>query len=191
MTDIASHHMIYGRLRDFLTHESLADTDDERFRQRLARMLVEEKGYAKAEIEPRRVIETLFAGRFVTSRIDFVIKIGARRLLLLRYGPGSLVTRERPALAAARVLDPAQLIPLTVVSNGQDAEVLDSRSGKVIGEGMAAIPDRPALLTRAATLDFTPLPAARREPELRILNTFDFESCCAGDPCPLPGAPEG
>lgn len=191
MADIDSHHLIYGHLVDFLTGEALVDTDDERYRQRLARLLVEEKGFAKNEIEPRRLIETLFAGRFVSSKIDFVVKIAGKRLLLLRYGPGSLVTRERPALAAARVLDPKQVIPLAVVSNGEDAEVLDTRSGKVISQGLAAIPHRRALVVELGRLDFTPLAEGRREPELRILNAFDVEVCCAGSPCALPSAPEG
>lgn len=193
MAEVDSHHMIYGQLTDFLTGETLVDTDDERYRQQLARRLVDEKGFARQELEPRLAIETLFAGRFVTSRIDLVINLAGRRLLLLRYAPGSLVTRERPALAAARVLDRAGIIPLTVVSNGQDAELLDSHRGKVIGQGLAAIPTREQLLAmeQAGRLPQQPLPAGRREPELRILNAFDQELCCAGDPCPLPGAREG
>ncbi|HET97632.1 MAG TPA: hypothetical protein ENN98_02835 [Desulfurivibrio alkaliphilus] len=191
MSDVTSHHLTYGYLCDFITGESLADTDDERYRQRLARLLVEEKGFAKSEIEPRLVIETLFAGNFVSSKIDFVIKIGGQRLLLLRYGPGSLVTRQRPALAAARVLDPNQVIPLAVVSNGEDAELLESRSGRVLGQGLQAIPDRAALTAQLPHLDFSPLAEKRREPELRILNAFDIEICCAGAHCALPGAKEG
>ncbi|MFU8819749.1 MAG: type I restriction enzyme HsdR N-terminal domain-containing protein [Desulfurivibrio sp.] len=191
MSDVASHHLIYGHLADFITGEPLVDTDDERYRQRLARLLVEERGFAKTEIEPRLVIETLFAGNFVSSKIDFVVRIEGKRLLLLRYGPGSLVTRERPALAAARVIDPTQVIPFTVVSNGEDAELLDSRSGKVLDQGLAAIPNRATLTAQLPRLDFSPLAAERREPELRILNAFDVEVCCAGAPCALPNAQEG
>ncbi len=191
MAELHTHHMIYGHLQDFLTGETLVDTDDERYRQQLARLLVEDKGFAREEIEPRLTIDTLFAGRFVVSRIDLVIKLGGRRLLLLRYGPGSLVTRQRPALAAARVLDRQGIIPLAVVSNGQDAEILDSHSGKVIDQGLAAIPNRERLLAMADGLKNSPLPEDRRERELRILNAFDVEVCCAGDPCSLPGAEEG
>ncbi|MDZ7641290.1 MAG: type I restriction enzyme HsdR N-terminal domain-containing protein [Desulfurivibrio sp.] len=191
MSDLDSHHLAYGHLADYLTGETLVDTDDERYRQQLARLLVEEKGFAKNEIEARLRIETLFAGNFVTSRVDLVVKLASRRVMLVRYGPGSLVTRQRPAVAAARVLDPRQLIPLAVVSNGTDAELLDSRRGKVLGQGLAAIPDRRELTRMLGELDFTPLPTARREPELRILNAFDVEICCAGPPCALPTAREG
>ena len=191
MADISSHHMIYGQLSDYLTGESLVDTDDERYRQKLARLMVEEKGYARSELASRLKIETLFAHQFVVSKIDLVISLGGRRAMMVRYGPGSLVTRERPAIAAARILDQGQLIPLTVVTNGEDAELLDTRSGKVLATGLDAIPDRAKLEAMLPGLDFAPLPQARREPELRVLNAFDVEVCCAGGPCALPGAKEG
>jgi hypothetical protein len=192
MTDIPSHHMIYGTLADFVTGETLVDTDDERYRQKLARLLVEDKGYAKHELEPRRKIETLFGGRFVVSCIELVVRLAGRPLLLLRYGPGSLVTRERPTLAAARVLEPDTVIPVAVISNGEDAEIMDTVSGKVIATGLAAIPDRAGLAALAAARPPLPgLPEARREKELRILNAYDLEVCCVGGPCALPGASEG
>jgi hypothetical protein len=167
------------------------DTDDERYRQKLARLLVEERGFAKNELTMRRRIETLFAHQFVASKIDIVVSIGDQRVLVLRYGPGSLVTRERPAIAAARVLEENQIIPLVVVTNGEDAELLDSRTGKVLETGLGAIPTREAVVALLPGLDFTPVASERREPELRILNAFDVETCCAGGPCALPGAKEG
>jgi len=191
MADIPSHHMIYGSLADYLTGEPLVDTDDERYRQKLYRLLVEERGFAREEIRPRLKIETLFADKFVASKIEAVVSLSGSTAMLLRYGPGSLVTRERPALAAARALDPARLIPLAVVSNGEDAELLDSRSGKVLATGLAAIPSKTALIEMLPGLDLSPWPQARREGELRILNAFDLEACCAGGPCALPGAKEG
>jgi hypothetical protein len=191
MADIPSHHMIYGSLADYVTGEPLVDTDDERYRQKLARLLVEERGFAKNELTMRRRIETLFAHQFVASKIDIVVSIGDQRVLVLRYGPGSLVTRERPAIAAARVLEENQIIPLVVVTNGEDAELLDSRTGKVLETGLGAIPTREAVVALLPGLDFTPVASERREPELRILNAFDVETCCAGGPCALPGAKEG
>jgi hypothetical protein len=191
MADIPTHHMIYGSLADFVTGEPLVDTDDERYRQKLARLLVEERGFAKSELTMRRRIETLFARQFVASKIDIVVSLAGQRVLVVRYGPGSLVTRERPAIAAARVLEESQLIPLAVVTNGEDAELLDARTGKVLASGLTAIPTREAVVALLPDLDFSPVAPERREPELRILNAFDVETCCAGGPCALPGAKEG
>jgi len=191
LADIPLHHFIYGTCLDFVTGEEIVDTDDERVRQALARLLVEEKGYAKEHLEPRLTIETLFAKQFVVSKIDLVVKINGRRLLLLRYGPGSLVSRERSAIAAARVFDPEQRIPMAVVTNGKDAEFIDTLTGTVLGNGMAAIPWREDLEAMAQFMDFSPYPEKNRERELRILNAYDVEVCCVGTPCALPEAPEG
>ena len=191
MADIPTHHMIYGSLVDYVTGEPLVDTDDERYRQKLARLLVEERGFSKSELTMRRRIETLFAKQFVASKIDIVVSIGDQRVMVLRYGPGSLVTRERPAIAAARVLEENQIIPLVVVTNGEDAELLSARTGKVLETGLDAIPTREAVVIQLPGLDFTPVAPERREPELRILNAFDVETCCAGGPCALPNAKEG
>ncbi len=191
MGDIPSHHMIYGTIRDFISGDPVVDTDDERYRQKLERFFVEEKGFNKSDLEVHLKIETLFVGQFVVSKIDIVVNIAGKRVLLVRYGPGSLVTRERPAVAAARVLDDQALIPLTIVSNGENAELLDTRSGKIISEGLGNLPDKQQILQMLPLLDFTPLPGNKREPELRILNAFDVEICCAGRPCALHGAPEG
>lgn len=192
MAEVPSHHFIYGLCTDYITGEKIPDTDDERNRQDLARFLVEIKGYGKSDLEVRQKIETLFAGRFVTSTIDFAVCAGGKRFMIMRYGPGSLVTRERAAIAAARVLEPAYRIPLAVVTNGVDAEVLDTASGKVVREGLDEIPGKKEAVLLVARLDFLPFPdGPKRERELRILNAFDVEVCCAGGPCPLPGAPEG
>lgn len=191
MTDIPTHHFIYGTTTDFLTGETIVDTDDERFRQQLARFFVEEKHYLKTDLLPRRTIETLFANTFVVSTIELLATIARKRFFIVRYGPGSIVTRERPALAAARVLEPDYIIPYTIVTNGIDAEVLDSKTGKVVERGLAAIPNKDEALALLKNAAFLPLPAGQREMELRILNAYDKEVCCVGGPCALPSAPEG
>lgn len=191
MADIPSHHFIYGHTTDYITGETIIDTDDERYRQKLARFLVEDKGYDKTDLEPRIKIETLFSSSFVTSTIDFVVSLHHKKFIVVRYGPGSIVTRERPALAAARVIAPEYIIPYTIVTNGEDAEFLDSRSGKLQASGIQCIPDKAAALNLFENSIFSPLPEGQREMELRILNAFDKEVCCVGGPCALPSAKEG
>ncbi len=173
------HHLIYGKLRDFLTEEELVDTDDERIRQELSRLMVEEKGYDKKHLTPRLKVETLFSRCFVTSTIELTVSVEDKQCMIIRYGPGSLVSRERSAIAAARVINPEYCIPLAVVTNGRDAELLDTRTGKIIGYGLQSIPDYDTLLNMLPQLVFSSPPVAtRREQELRILNAFDVERCC-------------
>ena len=184
---IPGHHLVYGTLKDYLTGEELPDTDDERFRQQLARLIVEERGFARQELEPRLIIETTFNNIFVRSIIDLTVSVEGKRLFVLRYGPGSLVTREKPALAAARVLDPAYCIPLAVVTNSRDAELLETATGRVLATGMEAIPNRKQAIKLIEEYRCSP-PADKgeRERNLRILNAFDLEACCRGDSCNLP-----
>ena len=186
--EISGHHLVYGTLTDVITGEQLPDTDDERFRQELARLLLEKKGYTSQELEPRLFIETLFNKNFVRSIIDLTVRVQGRRLFIIRYGPGSLVTREKPAIAAARVLDPDQQIPLAVVTNGRDAELLDTATGRVLRTGLqAAIPDRAEALRLVEHASFAPLDdPVEREKALRILNTFDLEICCRNAQCAVP-----
>lgn len=192
MADIPSHHYIYGTCTDYITGETIVDTDDERCRQELAKILVEEKGYAKSDLEPRLCIETLYSGQFVSSIIDITVRVSGRRLMILRFGPGSIVTRERAAIAAARVLEPAYQIPLAVVTNCRDAEVLDTYTGKVFRQGLEGIPDKKEAADLVKSLRFEPFDdETKKDRERRILNAYDVELCCAGGPCALPGAPEG
>ena len=193
MADIPSHHYIYGTCTDFITGETIVDTDDERCRQDLARLLVEEKGYAKKDLEPRLFIETLYNAQFVVSTIDITVREAGKRFMILRFAPGSIVTRERSAIAAARVLEPAYQIPLAVVTNCRDAEVLDTYTGKVIRQGeLDKIPGKKEAVELVSSLRFEPfIDEIKKDRERRILNAFDVEVCCAGGPCALPGAPEG
>ncbi len=192
MADLRTHHLIYGTMTDYLTGDSIVDTDDERYRQEIARFMVQKKGYTREELIPRLRLETLFNKNFVTSTIDLTVCLRNRYFMIVRYGPGSLVTRERPAVAAARVLNPDYQIPYAVVTNGEDAEFLAVGGAKVLGVGMDKIPDREQALELLETTVFSPPPTAkRREQELRILNVFDQEICCTGGPCAIPDAPEG
>jgi len=154
MSEHLSHHLIYGTLTDYLTDEELTDTDDERLRQTIYRMMVEQKGYPKNELLPRTYIDTFFTHHFVRSTIDLTVRIRTLSLMIIRYGPGSLVSRERAAVAAARVIHPDYSIPLAVVTNGYDAELLDTMTGKIIGNGLDSIPDRAGSLLLLPT--FTP-----------------------------------
>ncbi len=189
--DIPSHHLIYGKCTDFITGEELVDTDDERFRQKLARFLVEKKGWDKRDIVPRQKIETLFAGVYVTSRVDFLVNLNQKPFMIVRYGPGSIVTRERPAIAAARVLLPDMRVPVAVVTNGTDASVLETGRGRQLGQGLDAIPSREQAEELILEFPPEPFPEEKRERELRILNACDVEVCCTGGPCAIPGAKEG
>ncbi len=173
------HHLVYGALHDYLTGEELTDTDDERMRQQISRLMVEDKGYRKTDLVPRLFIDTLFSQSFVRSTIDLTVELCNRQIMIIRYGPGSMVSRERSAIAAARVLNPDYQIPLAVVTNARDAELIDTVTSKIIGNGLESIPSHAQLEKLVTTLTF---PTRQKDPEvereMRILNALGVELCC-------------
>jgi len=84
------------------------------------------------------------------------------------YGPGAIVSRQRPTLSVARLVEP-YVIPYAVISNGQEAHIMDTRTGKVIAEGMDAIFSKAEISVAMADLTFEPLPENRVDKERRIL----------------------
>lgn len=181
MSEAHSHHLVYGTLHDYLTGEELTDTDDERIRQQISVMMVEQLGYHREELTPRLYIETLFTRNFVRSVIELTVTLEEKQIMIVRYGPGSLVSRERSALAAARVLNETYRIPLAVVTNGRQSQLLDTISGKVIDDSQAAIPSRERAISMLPGLHFLPPQDDEKKlREKRILNAFDLERCCIG-----------
>lgn len=189
---MCGHHLKLGKLNDFLTEETLDDTHDERYRQKIARFLVQEKGYRKADLRPRVDLFVSAGGKRARTSLDWVVYLAGHASMVVKYGPGSLVTRHRPALAAARLVAPYQ-IPLVVVTNGEDADLLDGPTGKRLGTGLAAIPTREQLCDRVATAAFSPVPAERARREACIVYAFEIDDSCPCDEtvCRLGPQPEG
>lgn len=174
------HHLVMGVLHDFITNEVLDDTHDERYRQAIARLLVNEKGYAKADIHPRQPLVVAAGDRRGKLWVDFSIAVEGRTVMVIRYGPGSLVTRQRPALAISRLLAPYQ-IPWVVVTNGEDADILNGDTSEIVASGLEGIPSRKDLLDRIKSAAFTPVDPHRAEMEARIVYAFEIDGSCPCD----------
>jgi hypothetical protein len=174
------HHLILGKLLDFITGETLNDTLDERYRQQLAHLLVNQKGYLKADIWPRRSILVSAGQNRARMPLDFQVVVSSVIGMIIKYGPGSIVTRHRPALALSRVCAPYQ-IPVVVVTNGQTAEILDGGSGKIISQGLQTIPPKAKLAEIVAGAKFLPISKKQFEMESRILYAFEIDGACPCD----------
>jgi hypothetical protein len=100
--------------------------------------------------------------------------------MIIKYGPGSLVTRHRPVLAASRVVAPYQ-IPVAVVTNGEDAEILEGSSAKVLSRGLNTIPSKTELHKLTAGFNFSIIPPERAAMESRILYCYEVDDSCPCD----------
>jgi hypothetical protein len=165
----------YTVITDFITGKEIPNIGAEENRQAVARFLVEKKGYLKAEIERDVEIEMTVAGEIYTSQIDLIVSVNddAHKLMAIKCAAGSLGSREREILAAARLFDENYQIPLSVVSDGKTAIVLDTVSGKKLGEGMDVIPSKAQAHERLRSVALQPFPEERREREKLIFRTYD------------------
>jgi hypothetical protein len=162
----------YATLVDFVTGKEVPNIGAEENRQAVERLLVEQKGYGRQEIEVEVPVEMVIDAELYRSAVDLVVAVNGRRVMAFRCAAGSLASCEREIVAAARLVDRHQ-VPIAVVSDGRSALVLDTDSGRPIGEGLDAIPDRAQLLARFEQLEFNELPVERRRREELIFRTYD------------------
>ena len=80
-------------------------------------------------------------GETYTSTVDLVVSVHGKRYMAIKCAPGSLASREREILSAARLLDDHQ-IPLAVASDGSTSLVWDTISGNSLGQGLDAVPSK-------------------------------------------------
>ncbi len=141
-------------------------------RQTVERFLIEQKGFAKQDIEVDAPLELLIAGEVYRSKIDLIVRVNGRRLMAIKCAAGSLGSREREILAASRLIDTYQ-IPFSMVSDGKTAIVLDTVSGQSIGEGLDAVFSKQDASEKLKTLEFLPFPEKRRDREKIIFRSYD------------------
>jgi hypothetical protein len=174
------HHLVLGELTDYLSGRRLPDTHDERHRQAVARFLVEDRGFARDGLRAGVPLTVSAGEKRAQVRVDFVVPVGPRVGMVIKYGPGSLTTRHRIALALAYLLG-AFRVPICVVTNGRDADVLTSADGRVVARGFAGIPSRLDLEARLGRQ--TPVRVAARQAELagRIVYAYEVDDRCPCD----------
>ena len=164
------------KLTDYLTGAEMPFSNRDNIRQKVLRFLVEDRGYLKADIRVDSEIVYETDGQKFRSPVDIAIAVGGRTLMVWKCASGSLVSRERQIIAAARLLED-HVVPVSVVTNGQDLEVLDSCSEKVIGTGFDALPSREELIRYAEDRPERKMKSGKIIYEERILSTYDSIAC--------------
>ncbi len=177
---MGGHHLILGRLTDYISGDTLDDTLDERHRQQIGRMLVEQKGYSKEQITSRQEIEAKADSKCARLLITYTVELDGCIAMVIQYGPGSLVTRHRPALAMGRLVANHQ-VPVVVVTNSEQADILQGENGNVLASGMDKIPDVDQLrdLMQQHTWPF--ITPERAKMESRILIAYEYDGRCPCD----------
>lgn len=159
-------------ITDFITGHKVPNIGAEANRQVVERYLVAGKGFKKQDIQVNVPIHMQIGDQTYRSYVDLVVAVDGRKLIVIKCAPGSLGSREREILSAARLLD-IYPVPLALVSDGSSAILLDAVSGRKIGEGMAAIPSRNELLNQFKDVTLEPLAGDRRDREKLIFRSYD------------------
>lgn len=160
---------------DFVTGSQVANVGAEENRQAVEKFLVEQKGYARSDIEVDVNMDLVVAGTPYHSQVDLVVSVENKRVMAVKCAAGSLGSREREIVSAARLLDAYQ-IPFAMVSDGNTAILLDTLSGKVLKQGLDAVPSKDEMCKTIQSLGFTPLPEKKIEREKLVFRTYDMEN---------------
>jgi hypothetical protein len=145
-------------------------------RTMIAYLLREKKGYDAEDVRQGVAFEVRLGEETCWSAADFVVSVKGRTAMIIKCAAGSLDSRERQAVAAARVIA-SQPLPVAVVADPVHALVMDVVTGKVVGEGFGAIPTREQLETIVTERTAAPFDPKRLEKEKRILLAFDAIKC--------------
>ncbi len=169
-----------GTLIDFITGRTIPNHGAEENRQAVERFLVEVKGYDREEIEVDAEIRLEVEGECFSSTVDLVVRVSGSRYMIIKCAAGSLSSREREVIAAARLIEDYQ-IPVSVASDGDSAVVWDTVSGDLVGKGLEAIPSK-----SEAAAAFDPditfrFEDKRRRQQMLIFRTYATQSCAAKD----------
>jgi hypothetical protein len=165
---MGTSHLIMGATTDYITGDTVPDTHDERILQKIARFLVEEKHFFKTEISAREKLSLTVDEKTGTVTVNFVIRIDGQPFAVIMYGPGSIVTRQRPAIAVARLIAP-HIVPISVITNGDEALIMDTVSGRVTGKSLDTMPSREEAVLQLKHFQSASMSEERRKKEERIL----------------------
>ncbi len=166
------------RLTDCLTGHEIPFSNKDNIRQKVLKLLLEEKGYMREDFAIDREIRFQVDGRQVISTIDISIILGGITSMVWKCASGSIVSRERQILASARLLE-EYIVPFAAVTNGIDLEFLDTSTGNVIGCGISSVPSKEELFDNLKAFPLKPVNQKKLFTEQRILYTYDAISCPA------------
>jgi hypothetical protein len=178
-----------GTLRDYLSGEEIDETTFEEFRQLLARLLVEEKGYPKDLIKAKVPLTYCVEGEDFERIIDFVLyDEQGKPVFLVMFCAGDVATFERETVCAARLIEGGP-VPYALVTDTMDATLLDVRTGDEVARGMNAVPDYERLMEMVDAAEVKPLTDEQREKQTRVFHTYCGFVCGDHCECSLPPMP--
>ena len=162
----------HDTLVDYITGKTVPNIGVEEIRQTLERFLVENKDYRKSDIMVDFDVAIDIAGSVYQSQLDLVVSVENRNFMVIKCAAGSLESRQREVISAARIADTCQ-IPYAVASDGKTAVIYDAVSGKKIGASLSQLHSRRDATEILNTLEPVEISEKRREKEKLIFRSYD------------------
>lgn len=163
----------YDIITDYVTGKSVPDVGAEANRQALERVLIDEKGYARSDIVVDMPVAFVAAGETYSSTVDLVVFAEKKPFMVIKCAAGSLDSRKKEAVAAARILFDS-VVPFAAASDGHTALVFDAATSKQVGEGLEALPEAQKAKQIVSNAGQFFLPEKRLEKERIIFRSYDI-----------------
>lgn len=181
-----------GTIRDYLSGDEIDETTFEEFRQALAKLLVEEKGYPKEQMKAKVPLKYEVEGEEFERPIDFVVyDTSGKPIFIIIFCAGEVNSFERETVCAGRLIDGGP-VAYALVTDTMNASLMDVRTGDLVARSMNAVPDWDKLLEMVNKAEIKPLTKKQREMQTRVFHTycgFIYGTCCS-DNCEIPSMPK-
>ncbi|BCB96181.1 hypothetical protein JZK55_11030 [Dissulfurispira thermophila] len=156
---------------EYLSHIGLTQVQ-----RRVVDFLISHKGYSNEDIEVNREFKIDLLDASFNARADIALKIEGKIFCIIKCVMNSLESWERHSIAFGRVVESYQ-IPYAIITDSENARVLDVVEGKLISEGLDSIPSRTDARKFINEKAFSPYSKEKAEREKRILYAFDAIGC--------------
>jgi hypothetical protein len=138
--------------------------------------LLSEKFYEPEEIDMDPNFKLKLAEREATVSIDFVINLSVINFAVIKCANSGLESWERYITAFARAVKDYQ-IPYAMITDGDEARIIDIIAGSSTGETFQDFFDRQKSLEMIKNFQKIPCPDYRLEKEKRIIYAFESIKC--------------
>ena len=145
-------------------------------KQMVLEFLIREKHFKPEEIETNSEFKINLGNNEITVHIDFVVNLPTASFMVIQCSSSSLEAWERYVTSFARVIKDYQ-IPYAVVTDGENAQIIDVLVGKLIGKSLIELFNRKDALNKMKDFKKIPCPANRLEKEKRIVYAIEGIKC--------------
>ncbi len=145
-------------------------------KQKVWEFLIKEKQFKPEEIETDPEFRLTLSDGEITVRINFVVNLSSASFMVIQCRSTAIESWERYVISFARVIKDYQ-IPYAVVTDGENARIIDVHTGRVIGKSLDGLFNRQEALNKMKDFKKIPCPVNRLEREKRIVYAFEGIKC--------------